>query len=178
MELKDVILSTLAEMEEEPGTPAHEASHPNDASDALSEGEGEPLDGSFTRGTPTEILEDERRYLESVKERLLVLFEGFQSPNNTHIEAKVDLTLNFLEYLLATIDTRIDKINFDGSAGGKQAVVNHKSQTILLIFCIVVFWLVQSQTQGRASSTAAHDCDTKGRINIVLLHVRLEILCC
>jgi hypothetical protein len=53
---------------------------------------------------------EEQRYLENIRERLLVLFEGFQSPNNTQIEAKVDLTLNFLEYLLSTIDTRLDKI--------------------------------------------------------------------
>lgn len=62
----------------------------------------------------SEVLEDECRYLESVKERLLVLFEGFQSPNNTHIEAKVDLTLNFLEYLLSTIDSRIENIKKSG----------------------------------------------------------------
>jgi len=40
----------------------------------------------------------------------LVLFEGFQSPNNVNIEAKVDLTLNFFEYLLATIDNRLETI--------------------------------------------------------------------
>ncbi len=49
-------------------------------------------------------------YLNSIRERLLVLFEGFQAPNNTNIEAKLDLTLNFLEYTLATIDSRIEKL--------------------------------------------------------------------
>jgi len=40
----------------------------------------------------------------------LVLFEGFQSPNNKNIEAKLDLTLNFLEYLLATIDEQLEQM--------------------------------------------------------------------
>lgn len=52
---------------------------------------------------------DERTYLISIRERLLVLFEGFQSPNNTNIEAKIDLTLNYLEYLLASIDSRLER---------------------------------------------------------------------
>lgn len=49
------------------------------------------------------------RFLQNVRERILVLFEGFQSPNNQNIEAKVDLTLNFLEYLLASIDEQLEK---------------------------------------------------------------------
>jgi hypothetical protein len=59
---------------------------------------------------PTVGSDDEVRMLEGIRERLLVLFEGFQSPNNVNIEAKVDLTLNFFEYLLATIDNRLDTI--------------------------------------------------------------------
>jgi hypothetical protein len=116
MELKEVILSTLAEMEEDveaTETAASEAYDETPHAGDEPEQESAPST-SFTHGSPEEILEDERRYLESVKERLLVLFEGFQSPNNSHIEAKVDLTLNFLEYLLATIDTRIDKIKKSG----------------------------------------------------------------
>ena len=53
---------------------------------------------------------DEEQFLSSVKERMLVLFEGFQAPNNTNIEAKVDLTLNYLEYVLASVDSRLEKI--------------------------------------------------------------------
>jgi hypothetical protein len=46
-------------------------------------------------------------FLKNVRERILVLFDGFQAPNNTGIDAKIDLTLNFLEYLLATIDEKL-----------------------------------------------------------------------
>ena len=112
MELKEVILSTLAEMEEG-GTAISEAEAAPSAAKREEVAE-EPVPQKYGSRmgemSAVEMLEDECRYLESVKERLLVLFEGFQSPNNTQIEAKVDLTLNFLEYLLATIDSRIENI--------------------------------------------------------------------
>jgi len=118
MELKDVILSTLAEIEElstisetaeplertikeKPFQPAEEAAVPNP-----------PIIETVQTVIETvhAVRDDEARMLEGIRERLLVLFEGFQSPNNTQIEAKVDLTLNFLEYLLATIDNRLETI--------------------------------------------------------------------
>ena len=93
MELKDVILSTLAEMED---------------------GDIETLEQESQMQAPTQrvetTVESELMYLNSIRERLLVLFEGFQSPNNSNIEAKVDMTLNFLEYTLATIDSRVQKL--------------------------------------------------------------------
>lgn len=53
--------------------------------------------------------DEELRFLTAMRERILVLFEGMQSPNNRNIEAKLDLVLNFLEYLLATIDDKIEQ---------------------------------------------------------------------
>jgi len=53
---------------------------------------------------------EEIKYLENMRERILVLFEGLQSPNNKNIEAKLDLTINFLEYILSTLDERLDKL--------------------------------------------------------------------
>lgn len=55
--------------------------------------------------------EEELRFLTSLRERVLVLFEGIQSPNNKNIEAKADLMLNFFEYQLAIIDERIDQLS-------------------------------------------------------------------
>lgn len=118
MELKDVILSTLAEIEELSALP--EATET-----VFVTKEEKPLpkeEVAFTSDRPAVeplqnvvetvhvVRDDEARMLEGIRERLLVLFEGFQSPNNTQIEAKVDLTLNFFEYLLATIDNRLDTI--------------------------------------------------------------------
>jgi len=99
MELKDVILSTLAEMEDE------------ESEDIL-----QPSHAEVENHEPEETLEQESAlgselaYLNSIRERLLVLFEGFQSPNNSNLEAKIDMTLNFLEYTLATIDSRIQTL--------------------------------------------------------------------
>jgi len=110
MELKDVILSTLAEMEEEPLTKTIQqelkVQKPKQVQQikTVVEKEVEKKDEEV------EVSYDEISYLKSLRERFLVLFEGFQAPNNTSIEAKVDLTLNFLEYVLATIETRIETI--------------------------------------------------------------------
>ncbi len=111
MELKDVILSTLAEMEEE---------IPKEAINNISEGfevkekkslEEISLPKTEEKSIAINTMDSEALYLSSIRERLLVLFEGFQAPNNKDIEAKVDMTLNFLEYVLATIDARLEKIN-------------------------------------------------------------------
>ncbi|MCX6074330.1 MAG: hypothetical protein NTY39_08435 [Campylobacterales bacterium] len=117
MELKDVILSTLAELEE--SVQLSKAMQPIASVELIETSSIEEVFESKSLYTPplsdgvnpiisTSGREDEVRLLEGVRERLLVLFEGFQSPNNVQIEAKVDLTLNFLEYLLATIDNRLE----------------------------------------------------------------------
>ncbi|MDP3464519.1 MAG: hypothetical protein Q8R86_01965 [Sulfuricurvum sp.] len=117
MELKDVILSTLAELEEcvnqNNSTLVQESVVVNRLSVVGEVCESDILHSTVfsTDITPVatvNVREDEVRLLEGIRERLLVLFEGFQSPNNVQIEAKVDLTLNFLEYLLATIDNRLE----------------------------------------------------------------------
>jgi len=108
MELKDVILSTLAEMENDvpAQAPKKKPFVEKKASPALaSEISNEQVFESF------ESNDSELMYLNSIRERLLVLFEGFQAPNNTNIEAKVDMTLNFLEYVLATIDSRVQMLD-------------------------------------------------------------------
>lgn len=116
MELKDVILSTLAEIEEitvtaeaaeeQPAEPVAE----QPAVPVMEEYPSYTYDRPEAVSVPMEVRDDEARMLEGIRERLLVLFEGFQSPNNVQIEAKVDLTLNFFEYLLATIDNRLETI--------------------------------------------------------------------
>ncbi len=103
MELKDVILSTLAEMEETQPQPKQQPQVE----------QNKPLKIKKDLQPEEVIVENsdsELSYLNSIRERLLVLFEGFQAPNNVNIEAKVDLTLNFLEYVLATIDSRVESL--------------------------------------------------------------------
>jgi len=108
MELKDVILSTLAEMDDEQQTSNSEF----EVKETITH-ETKPLEEKFVKNEVEEDIssaDSELLYLNSIKERLLVLFEGFQAPNNTNIEAKVDMTLNFLEYTLATIETRVEML--------------------------------------------------------------------
>lgn len=52
----------------------------------------------------------EAEFLNNMYERTLVLFEGLQSPNNKAITAKIDLILNFLEYLLSLVEQRLEAL--------------------------------------------------------------------
>ncbi|KIM10648.1 MAG: hypothetical protein KU37_10185 [Sulfuricurvum sp. PC08-66] len=61
-----------------------------------------------TEAASSPILQEQ--FLQNLRERILVLFEGFQSPNNVQLEAKIDLMLNFLEHLLAHIDSELEKL--------------------------------------------------------------------
>ena len=110
MELKDVILSTLAEMEED--TPLEKVDKIEETEEIVVEKKSPIQETSVQEASTTNVnaAESELMYLNSIRERLLVLFEGFQAPNNANIEAKVDMTLNFLEYTLATIDERVEKL--------------------------------------------------------------------
>lgn len=102
MELKDVILSTLEELE-----------HSKDESvEAVSSSHIQTKETDIVQKTSkqSESIHNEALFLQNMRERIHVLFEGFQSPNNANIEAKVDLTLNFLEYLLSSIESRIKEI--------------------------------------------------------------------
>jgi len=83
MDLKETILETLQEIEES----------------AISE---EDLTGSSSDSC-------DKEFLKHIKERLLVLFEGLQSPNTENLDVKLDVTLNFLEYLLVKIEEKLKK---------------------------------------------------------------------
>jgi putative sterol carrier protein len=52
---------------------------------------------------------DDKEFLKHIKERLLILFDGLQSPNTQNLDVKLDVTLNFLEYLLARIDEKLNE---------------------------------------------------------------------
>lgn len=114
MELKDVILSTLAEMEDEHIIEKHTSGFIEKkevvAATAVQKTVEQNYDEDEDDDDEQLSSNSELKYLSSIKERLLVLFEGFQAPNNANIEAKVDMTLNFLEYVLATIDSRVEML--------------------------------------------------------------------
>ena len=43
-----------------------------------------------------------------LRERIVVLFEGLQSPDIVDLEKKLELTIKFLEYVLALIDEELE----------------------------------------------------------------------
>ena len=53
------------------------------------------------------VINKDEEFLKQLRERILVLFEGLQSPNVNNIEKKLDLTINYLEYILSDIDKRL-----------------------------------------------------------------------
>lgn len=102
MELKEMVMMTLSEMEEDKIIEVktdHEETKKESIEKVEREEDGQTIDSS------------EKQFYENIREKLLVIFEGFQAPNNKNIESKIDLTLNFLEYLLARIDERLKHIN-------------------------------------------------------------------
>ena len=95
MELKDIVLSTLAEIDKD---------IPDDENSANTS----DVDKDNSPAT-SHLHTKEEQFLKNLRERILVLFEGFKSPNTQNIETKLDLTINFLEYLLASIDERLNE---------------------------------------------------------------------
>jgi hypothetical protein len=81
MDIKETILETLQELEEE---------------NVLIEDKEENTNC-------------DKEFLKNIKERLLILFEGLQSPNTENLDVKLDVTLNFLEYLLVKIEEKINE---------------------------------------------------------------------
>ena len=104
-ELKDMVLSTLAEIE---GMPLEDNNKEiQKQQESIKTVKKTILKEHDSLNIKESVVDSELKYLNALRERFLVLFEGFQAPNNANIEAKIDLTLNFLEYVLSTLDNRI-----------------------------------------------------------------------
>ena len=108
MELKDAVLSTLAEIEENFSHSARrEELRHLVSSDTMSAYEDfKDIDAD------EQSLE---RFLVNIRERVLVLFEGLLTIEQDNkndmllLEKKLDLIINFMEYLLSSIDEKLDK---------------------------------------------------------------------
>lgn len=126
MELKEAILKTLAEidldaestisLEEKPERDAlldiiaaEEAKKESPTTPASYERKIQKLDFKNHKELKELLIKyysEEEKFLNNLQDRILVLFEGLQSPNNRNIEEKVDMILNFLEFTLAIIDEK------------------------------------------------------------------------
>lgn len=106
MELKDMILSTLAELDEVESKQAKMSFETSDNTNISNEATQQQQKSISQNKASNEV-----DFLNGVRERVLVLFEGLQSPQNQNLETKIDITLNFLEFLLALIEDRLKVIN-------------------------------------------------------------------
>lgn len=102
MELKDVVLSVLSDIQ-------NTEEEQKKASLIIEKNKKQEIKTKQAEYSP--IKNSEEEFLKKLKERVLVMFEGFSSPNNKDTEKKLDLTVNFLEYLLSLTDERLDAIN-------------------------------------------------------------------
>ena len=125
-DVKDIILATLAEIEgdldseqapyeqtrsfEEDLRESMQASAPQQ--EPANRASDEPADQPNEQEIIADLnknTDNETAFLTSMRARLLVLFEGLQMPHNSTNEKKLELTLNYLQYTLATIDERLGK---------------------------------------------------------------------
>ncbi|AJC86459.1 invasion antigen D [Campylobacter sp. RM16704] len=52
---------------------------------------------------------NEEFFLKNIRERILVLFEGLKNTKDEHLDKRLDITITFLEFLLAKIEDRLKK---------------------------------------------------------------------
>lgn len=62
---------------------------------------------SVAQGAPSEY--NETLFLKNLRERILVLFEGLKSTKDEDLKARLELCINFLEFLLANIENKLKK---------------------------------------------------------------------
>lgn len=53
----------------------------------------------------------EMLYLQGLKERIGVLFEGLSNADSSNSEFRMDMTIKFLEFMLASIDNRLSNLS-------------------------------------------------------------------
>ena len=115
MDLKDAVLSTLAELDdfEDKFERATKAQEPIERYFV----EPKQVVQEIVIETPIQPKVGEvnmQKFLVTLRERVLVLFEGLQSINNSkggemlNVEKKLDLTINFLEFMLASIEEKLE----------------------------------------------------------------------
>jgi len=100
MELRELIKSTVAELDEL--VQKDEISYTNSKRKSKEEIQNEK---------EVQNKSDEKEFLESIKERTEVLFLGLQTPEIVNLDDKLDITLKYLEFLLATVEERLKKYN-------------------------------------------------------------------
>ena len=60
--------------------------------------------------TNTNNTTDEKEFLEFIRSRTEVLFLGLQAKEITNLDDKLEMTLKYLEFLLAKVEERLEKL--------------------------------------------------------------------
>lgn len=68
------------------------------------------LDSLVQSGARNEMVSQEYLFLRNLKERIEVLFEGLGQTKASDLEDRLELTLKFLEFLLATVQNRLENL--------------------------------------------------------------------
>ncbi len=102
MELRELVLSTLCEIDEK----IEQKKELIDESDKNKSDLNESKNDSF-KMTNIHRSDDEIAFLKHTKERLEVLFEGLKSDEIDSYEQKLEITLKYLQLLLSQVDQRL-----------------------------------------------------------------------
>lgn len=112
MNLQDLAKKTLDEMNNpssNDGARADERKNVSQKAEVIDFMPSYKSPSELQMGTSYVLSTSEARFLSNVKERILVLFEGLKSAKQDDIETRLDLTINFLEFLLASIEDKLKK---------------------------------------------------------------------
>jgi len=107
----DEITRALADKFSKPEPPIiDEISEQKFAQDNINLGQNQAAKNSEISSSKNTQISSEIEFLTSLKERVLVLFEGLNSFEVDDMGARVALNVKFLEFLLATIDERLEHL--------------------------------------------------------------------
>ena len=105
MELKDVVLSTIAEIDNISAINIQEK--PNQDLVLKNNIQIKKLEPTLDINPEILPMSNEKDFLKDIKAKLTVLFEGLKNPKTKEINKKLELTLEYLEYQLAVIENRL-----------------------------------------------------------------------
>lgn len=75
---------------------------------AKSQADEQPLKSGLI--SQLNMISGEELFLRNLKERILVLFEGLNALPKENLENRLDLTLKFLEFVLANVENRLENM--------------------------------------------------------------------
>jgi len=117
MELRDLVLSTLEELDDriaredelkETIFALHEEDRKEEAAKQAQQQTDEKPDEY--KQIVIQRSDDELAFLKHTRERLQILFEGLKSSEIKDPEAKLEMTLKYLQLLLAQVDERVQEV--------------------------------------------------------------------